>query len=369
MPTFYTSESYLKTRFDAAHRRMGFRAGDLDEWRIWRTDLRARLQHLIGLDQMIPTALNPRVTAVVQCEGYLRERVEIDTEPGVTMPLFVLVPDEIAKQSPSAEPASAGKRTAPAIIAAHGHDSGGKETVAGVDANPLVKDRILHYHYNYGQVAVQHGYVVFCPDARGFGERRETYSQTPDMTLNGSCRQLAHMAVPLGMTVTGMWTWDLMRLLDYIALRPECQNQPVGCIGLSGGGLQTLWLAAMDERIQCAIDSGYFYGVKDSLLTLSDNCDCNYVPHLWEVADMGDLGALVAPRALLIESGYRDELNGARGFENVLEQFAITQKAYDLLGVQDRLDLATFDGPHMWNGTHMLPWLSQWCKIKSVPVP
>src|SRR4030095_1172276 len=124
----------------------------------------------------------------------------------------------------------------------------------------------LEYNYNYGQEAAQHGYVVFCPDARGFGERRESFAQAPDQLFNSSCHQLAHMGLPLGLTVTGMWTWDLMRLLDYIATRPECRGEKVACIGLSGGGLQTLWLSALDERVDCAVVSGYFYGVKDSLL-------------------------------------------------------------------------------------------------------
>jgi hypothetical protein len=83
----------------------------------------------------------------------------------------------------------------------------------------------------------------------------------------------------------------------------------------------------MDDRIKCAVVSGYFYGYKDSLLKRSDNCGCNYVPHLWEYIDMCDLGALIAPRPLLIESGTEDDLNGERGIENVLEQVAATRKA------------------------------------------
>jgi dienelactone hydrolase len=348
MTHFFTSEASLAARFDTVQRQMGFHAQSVEEWRIWRKELRGTLGRLLGLDLMLSTDPNPRVTETVQCEGYRRERVEIDTEPGVTMPFFVLVPDGIEG------------RSVPAVIAAHGHDSAGKLPVAGVGDDPQVAERIRQYRYNYGQVAAQNGYIVFCPDARGFGERRESFSQGADHLFDSSCHQLAHMALPLGLTVAGMWTWDLMRLLDYIATRPECTGQPVACIGLSGGGLQTLWLAALDERVACAIVSGYFYGVKDSLLTLSNNCDCNYVPHLWETADMGDLGALIAPRPLLVESGLRDPLNGARGIENVLQQYAIAQQAYALLDAKDRLDISTFDGPHMWHGAQMLPWLRRW---------
>ncbi|MEZ4680546.1 MAG: hypothetical protein R2932_40660 [Caldilineaceae bacterium] len=170
------------------------------------------------------------------------------------------------------------------------------------------------------------------------------------------------MALPLGLTVAGMWTWDLMRLLDYAQTRPEVQGQKLGSIGLSGGGLQTLWLAALDERIACAVISGYFYGVADSLLHLSNNCDCNFIPHMWEEADMGDVGALIAPRPLLIEAARQDGLNGPRGIVNVEEQVAITQRAYDLLAVSDQLATDYFDGGHVWHGTMAFDWLDRWLR-------
>lgn len=346
---YFRSEGLLKARFDGAQRQMGFRATTLEAWRLWRQELRATLRQLTGLDRMTPVEPRPRVTETAQCDGYRRERVEIDTEPGVTMPVYVLIPDGL--QDP-----------APAVIASHGHDSGGKISPAGVIDIPGVAERVRNYNYDYGVKAAQRGFVVFCPDARGFGERRESFSAGPDKLFNSSCAQLAHMGIPLGLTVIGMWTWDLQRLVDYAESRPECQGRKIGAIGLSGGGLQTLWLSALDDRIACAVVSGYFYGVKDSLLELSNNCDCNYVPHLWEKVDMGDLGALVAPRPLLIEAGLQDPLNGSRGIDNVKEQVDIARQAYGLLQSPGTIDLATFDGPHMWHGARAWAWLDTWLK-------
>jgi hypothetical protein len=153
-----------------------------------------------------------------------------------------------------------------------------------------------------------------------------------------------------------------MVLATYALSRPETQGQKLGCIGLSGGGLQTLYLAALDDRVACAVISGYFHGVDDSLLHLAGHCDCNYVPHLWEAADMGDIGALIAPTPLLIESARQDPLNGPRGMDNVLEQYAVTEAAYRLAGAADRLRHDTFDGGHMWHGTLSLDWLDHWLR-------
>ena len=85
----------------------------------------------------------------------------------------------------------------------------------------------------------------------------------------------------------------------------------------------------------------------------------NYVPHLWEYVDMGDLGALIAPRPLLIETGRWDPLNGTRGVDNVNEQVAIARQAYTLLGADDQLDTDVFDGPHKWHGAKVLGWLDK----------
>jgi dienelactone hydrolase len=177
--------------------------------------------------------------------------------------------------------------------------------------------------------------------------------------LGGSCALLNHMAIPLGQTVTGMWTWDLMRLIDYIATRPECDADRIGSAGLSGGGLQTLWLAALDERVKCAVDSGYFYGYKDALLKLNGNCSCNYIPGLWKLADMGDIAALIAPRPFFVETGDADGLNGERGIANTSEQVAITRQAYELYGAADRLVQHIFAGEHRWCGEQAIPWLCE----------
>jgi dienelactone hydrolase len=159
-----------------------------------------------------------------------------------------------------------------------------------------------------------------------------------------------------------MWTWDLMVLLDYVATRREVAGEKIGCIGLSGGGLQTLYLAAIENRLSCAVISGYFYGVADSLLTMSDNCDCNFVPHLWENADMGDIAALIAPVPLLFESARGDPLNGSRGIDNVLEQYEVTKRAYAAAGVPDRLAIDIFEGGHMWHGVAAFEWLDRWLR-------
>jgi cephalosporin-C deacetylase-like acetyl esterase len=267
------------------------------------------------------------------------------TQTDVVMPFYLLAPKG------QAEPL-------PAVVCPHGHGGGGKVAVAGVHAHPDVSEAITRYNYAYGVQFARAGFRVFCPDARGFGERQE--AEVRAAVTSASCHHLQLMGAPLGIPVIGMWVFDLMRLADYVLSRQDVRAGRLGCAGLSGGGYQTLFFSAIDARVTCAVVSGYFYGVRDSLLDMPGNCACNMVPHLWEHFDMGDVAALIAPRPLLIETGDQDPLNGAAGLKNVASQLRITGTAYRLRKVRDHLKQDVFAGPHRWNGVEAIPWMQRW---------
>jgi hypothetical protein len=335
---------YLKERWQKTERSMAFSCTDPVELTEWRKKVTKKLRSLIGYDTFLKTELKPRITEVTEFKEYTRQRVEIRTEPGITMPLYVLIPRNI-------------KPPYPVMIAPHGHYGGGKLSVAGCKEIPGIPKAISIYNYDYGVKFVKAGFITFCPDARGFGERHEDIAKTG--LFISSCQWINFMAFPLGQTITGMWAWDIHRLVDYIYTRPDCINDNIGCGGLSGGGMQTLWATALDTRITHAIISGYFYGYKESLLELFGNCSCNTVPHLYEYVDMGDIGALIAPRPLFIESGNRDPLNGSGGLKNVYSQVKIVKNAYRLLRAEKRFKHVIFDGEHRWNGIEALEWLKK----------
>ena len=74
---------------------------------------------------------------------------------------------------------------------------------------------------------------------------------------------------------------------------------------------------------------------------------------------MGDLGGLIAPRGLLIETGDKDTLNGRSGLKNVASQVRATRRVYQALGVTDQLVHHVFAGEHRWSGEQAIPWLEQ----------
>jgi dienelactone hydrolase len=338
----FTVQANLRRRYRVTVPKRRFRGASLHEARVWQRSARRTFARLLGIPAMTRCAPAPRTTERIDAGDHWRERTEIAVEPGLTMPMFVLLP----KQSPPPWPV---------VIAAHGHGAGGKAAVAGVADTPAMEAAIARYNAAYGPEFCRAGFITFCPEARGFGERRELLSRHDP--LAPSCQWLNHMGLPLGQTATGMWVWDLMRLLDYIRTRPDCDSRRIGIAGLSGGGLQAMWTAALDRRIKAVINSGYFYGFQEALFEKHHNCSCNYVPHLCEQLDMGDIGGLIAPRPFLIQSGTQDSHNGASGMKNVRAQVRLARNVYRAFGAPDRLVHDVFEGPHRWDHAHTIPFM------------
>jgi dienelactone hydrolase len=341
------SEGYLQNRFKKVSRQMGYKARTAAEHKKWAKALRAKLKELTGFDSMIKTPAKAVVTESVKKEGYTRHRMEMQTEPGIVMPFYALVPE--------------GKGPFGVVICAHGHASGGKYAPAGVTEIPVIAKQVEVYNYAYGVRFAQAGFIALCPDARGAGERQERLvnERVKGNPLTSSCLMINQMAYPLGQTVTGMWAWDILALARYSQTHKDVIKGKLACAGLSGGGLQALWAMALDDEglIKAGVVSGYFFGYRESLLFQHANCACNYVPHLYENVDIGDVAALVAPRPLLIETGDADALNGPSGVKNVVEQVKIARKAYKRLGVEGNLVHDVFVGGHWWNGVISEPWV------------
>lgn len=348
---YYTCLEHLAKRFDRYGRRDAFHAETEEQYLEWKSHVRSVLSGLIGLSYMESCPLLPVTEERVFIEGgIVREKVRIQVEPDVWMPVYILIPPKKDSE---------GKQKC--VLAPPGHMGAGKYAVAGLSDIPAVKDSIERFHYDYGLQLARLGYVALCNDCRGFGERREAALQgdSEQQFLNSTCNEISRMAQSLGQTVIGMCTWDLMRLIDYVEERGEWDKEDIGCLGFSGGGMQTLWLSALDDRISYAVISGYFYGYRDSLLTLNGNCSCNYVPGLWNHVDMGDIGALLAPRPVMIQSCREDHLNGGRGLANVYEQIEIMKSAYRLFGAEGRIFHDIQEGGHCWHGERLAEFLEK----------
>ena len=338
--TYYEDEPALRSRLKREGRSAAFTGKTPADFEARKAATRTRLYDILGLSLMDRAPIEIRELSRVRVAGdIVRTHAVLQVEHDVWMPFYLLEPS-----CPKLDERGL-KRC---YICPHGHQGAGAASIAGVAGVPAVDDAVRKFNYDYGLRLARMGYVTVCPDARGWGSRRDWKGQGDDENsyLRGTCLNQARMAEPLGLTVAGLNAWDNMRLIDYLEARGDIAMDDLGCFGFSGGGYMTLYLAALDPRVRKAFVSGYLYGVDDSLLHLNGNCSCNYVPGLWHLLDMGDIASLIAPRPLLVQSCEGDHLNGARGLANVDEQLSIVRDAYGLVGHADDLLHEVCPGGH-----------------------
>ena len=99
--------------------------------------------------------------------------------------------------------------------------------------------------------------------------------------------------------------------------------------------------------------SGYLNTFRDSVMSVS-HCIDNYVPGILNWAEMYDIAGLIAPRALFVESGEKDNIFPVAASR---ASFARVKKVYEVFDAPNMADHETFDGPHSFWGKRGLPFV------------
>lgn len=334
---------YIETLYAHHTPALAFRAQTVAEWRKWRRQLKRKVWECLGGLDDPRCDLAPQVVERKQMEGYVRERVLYSSRPELLVPAYLLIPDGLTGR-------------APAVVCCSGHGYG-KDAVVGIDENGRQRTAYGGYENDFAVQMVRKGFIALAPEHLGFGERRDPPAIRAGKG-HSSCQQHAMAALLFGRTNSGLRVYDVMRALDYLQSRPEVDSQRLGCLGISGGGLVTLFSAAMDERIQACLVSGYFNLFRDCIIPIN-HCVDNYIPHLLRYAEMSDVASLIAPRAFFAESGRRDPIFPVKATR---EAFARLQPVYELLGVPEKCGLHIFNDQHVFNGAKGIPFLERWLK-------
>jgi dienelactone hydrolase len=307
--------------------------GSPAELAAWQRRARRELNALIGR-QPAQVALNVEVLDSVDCGPYRRDHLVYDAEEHMSVPAYLLVPHDRT-------------RPGPAILAQHGHGPGKDEVcgLAGGDEGGPGND--------YAHQLALRGYVVLAPDLRTFGERADW--EPPD---HYHCDHTHTYASMLGYNLLSLDLWDLARGLDLLCEHPLVDARRIGMVGLSQGGTCTLFLAAWDKRIRAAVVSGYF-NEWEACATIGWNmCGSQVLAGVIGRLDHLELGALVAPRPLLVETGTEDRIFPVGPARSAMARL---RAVYDALGAEpSRLEHDVFEGPHKWHGDWAYPFLEQW---------
>ena len=175
----------------------------------------------------------------------------------------------------------------------------------------------------------------------------------------------AHYLLGIGSTLLGRNTarfeiWDDMRAIDYLQSRPEVDPQRIGCTGNSGGGTQTSYMMALDERIQAAAPSCYLCGFPALLRTIGpQDAEQNIFGQLAFGMDHADYIMMRAPRPVLMCAATKDffDIHGA------WETFRYAKRLYTRLGLPERVEILENDAGHNYDKTQregVVRWMSRW---------
>lgn len=286
---------------------------------------RDELRALLGPEpEAVP--LDFEITETVDCGVYQRDRVVFDTESAMSVPAYLLTPVERVEPGP-------------AVLAVHGHGEGKVEICE--PGRPGA----------YADALARRGFVVLAPDLRCFGERQDP--QWADDRPKYDCDWNLVCAVMAGTNPIAQNLWDLQRCLDVLVSLPTVDPKRIGACGLSYGATMTLLLAAMDERVRASVVSGYLSSWAASHSVPWNMCGSQVIWNQLGAFEHLDLGALVAPRHLLVESGREDlifPVDAARSTMGALHD------VYGDLGASEALQHDEFEGGHQWNGTRAYPF-------------
>jgi len=328
-PAAYSPLTYLGKVSGERSPKLAFAAETARDAEEWRKKLRVALWDLMG-ESHAPGAANPpsRRLETMAFDTYTREKWELDVVPGRSMPFYVLRP-------------ASGPNARKAVLCLHGHGNGARDVI-NQPVNDEAAALIRTINTDYALQVVKKGWCAIAPDLFAFGERVD-YVEDARPGFDGGCEKPFLNAVELGKTLIGIRAKDVCTLVDWLGFRPsEFDISNLACVGLSGGGMMTMYTAALDDRIRRAIIAGYITEMSGSILPIR-HCSCNYIPRLGLYADFPDIAGLIAPRFLIVQTGKRDTIFP---IESVRAAFRKIERVYRVLGKPENIRLHEHDGFH-----------------------
>lgn len=299
----------------------------LAEWQQQRSTLRQRLRQAWGDFPSEPCPLQPQVLGTLPREGYRVEKIVYQTLPGVWMTANAYVPEAREKVA--------------AVVSVHGHWRGAKQ-------DPVIQSRCIGL--------AKLGFFVLAVDAFGAGERGLTKSLGE---YHGE--MVAATLFPAGLTLCGLQVYENMRAVDYLLTRPEVDGRRIGITGASGGGNQTMYAGAWDERISAVVPVCSVGNYQAYLGAAC--CMCEVVPGALRFTEEWGVLATTAPRALRVVNATRDATQFS--VQEARKSLAMAKPVFALYGRETSLDHAIFESSHDYNQAmreSMYGWMTRFLK-------
>jgi dienelactone hydrolase len=323
---------YLREQIDRAWRQDDARRATFEKVRTeadllaLRKEMRGRVLDMIGGLPETRTPLNARVTGTIPMDGYRIEKVVFESLPGLHVTALVYVPE--APSGPK-----------PAVLVPCGHAPDGKS--------------FRNYQELSGQLA-RRGYVVLSWDPVGQGERSQFWDAARGRSrynlVCGEHAVLGNLACVAGTTLDRYMVWDGMRALDYLLTRPDVDAARIAVTGTSGGGFQSLYLGALDERIAVVAPSCFVTSLPMRMANrIFEDPDSDPEQDPYRLVSAGidhpGLLLLVYPRPVILLAAVKDFFP----IEGTRKTFREVAALYRAFGHGDRIAMAEGVHGHMYS--------------------
>ena len=310
-------ERVITARFDTLFSRIE----NAKQWEARKEQAREALYRMLWHDRRWPDSPPyVRITRKVKRPNYTLECLVIETAPNIYSTANLYLP-------------RTGVKPFPVILYQCGH------------AN---KNQFKHH----GAWFAARGIAVFIMDNIEMGEIEFTHHGVyAHAWFHWYSRGFSPMAVEL---------LNARRALDYLCTRHDLDSSRIGATGISGGGMATFFLAAIDERIKASAPvSGVLSTIGWVKQRLSSaHCDCQYPVNSCGLL-YSEIGAMTAPRAQLLCNAESDRGFPMDAFNEMVDK---VREIYRLYNAGDSLRTAVVPGGHADTETIRLPVYSFFLK-------
>ena len=304
-----------------------------------QTALQSLFRQSLGDMPTEKTPLNARVVRRKTRDGYRVENVIYESLPNLQITANLYIPD--------------GAGPFPGVLVPCGHSDTGKA------AETYQRISIL---------LAKNGMAALCFDPIGQGERAQVLNASGKPAVGGGTTEhtLAGIgALLVGRSTAGYRLWDAVRSLDYLATRPEVDPKRLGCTGNSGGGTETAYLMAFDDRVLVAAPSCFITSLERLFATIGpQDAEQNLTGQVALGIEHADYITMRAPKPTLLCVGTRDFFD----IDGSWTTFREVKGIYGRLGYGERVELFESDEPHGFTRPRRqasMRWMRRWLLDKN----
>ncbi len=304
-----------------------------------------RLGQLWDKTPLRPIVGPTRTKGVVGSDAFRVETVLFESVPHFYVSAAMFLPDETRFKPPY-----------PTLLIACGHEDEAKAYPSYQKAAAL---------------AATHGLAALIVDPLGEGERGQRLTSEGSTILHGTEAHyiLGATSILLGRNTATFEVWDLTRALDYLESRPDVDAQRIGVAGNSGGGMQTAYLMALDDRVAAAAPICYLCGFYDHLIWKQGPQDSeqNIFGQLAFGMDHADYCLMRAPKPTMIGTTTYDIFP----VEGAWETCRYAKRIFDRFGAEEKMSIAEHEDGHGWSKNlreATIRWMLRWLTDRNIEV-